>query len=58
MELISNIISLRAIHNTYHAIPYHTIPYQLLRVDLRLNTFFREECLGRESSLAGSRESP
>ena len=34
----------------------HTVPYPLLRVDLRLNTFCREECLGMESywlSLSG-----
>ena len=27
----------------------HKIPYSLLRVDLRLNTFYREECLVREA---------
>ena len=27
----------------------HYVPYPLLRVDMRLNTFCREECLGREA---------
>jgi hypothetical protein len=27
----------------------HTVAYPLLRVDLRLNTFCRKECLGREA---------
>jgi hypothetical protein len=26
----------------------HSIPYPLLRVDLKLNTFCREDCLGRD----------
>jgi hypothetical protein len=27
----------------------HNIPNPLLRVDLRINTFYREECPGREA---------
>jgi hypothetical protein len=33
--------------NEPYTIPYSPGPYQLLRVDPRLNTFRREECLGR-----------
>jgi hypothetical protein len=36
----------------------HNVPYPLVRVDLRLNTFCREGCLGRKGSLLAKSSGP